>query len=366
MILDAEVQQSEGGVTQAALGPNPKLYLSSEDIRPWNSSFDFANDTEDLGYLGQTIESAGKRSKRVAVAKAKLAQTDANRTLRLREMIGQVALAYWSAVMQQKVTNLLQLDMDAGDEMVAYHQRRVDAGAMKGVDLLRMQIERDRLRVALRTAQRDATQARLELFKQMGSAPSEAVLTDSVDTIPSIEQPSIEAILEQRPDMQAARAAEMASEADLRLQKANAVPDPDLFGGYKRNTGDNTLYGGLQLQLPFRNRNQGEIVRARASITASKANLMALEQQVRTEVSQAYASYQTQLEIVENVLPDMRKRARQNLEIVREAYKIEGVDLLRFIDAERTEFDVEVSALRAMGQLQQSVVQLRLAYGVQP
>ena len=62
----------------------------------------------------------------------------------------------------------------------------------------------------------------------------------------------------------------------------------------------------------------------------------------------------------------MRARARQNLDIVTEAYRLGGTDLLRFIDAERTEFDVEVSAVRSLAQWQQSAVELRLAYGFQP
>jgi len=363
---DAEIQQAEGMVQQAGLGPNPKLYLSSEDIRPWNNSFNFANDTEDLGYVGQTIESAGKRSKRVQLAKARMAQTEADRTLRLRELIGRVSMTYWTAVVQQRVVELLRRDMSVVDEMVAYHQKRVDSGAMKGVDLLRMLIERDRLIMALKAAERDAAQSHLELFKQIGISPSEVQLADSIETLPVIPPVSIDEVLADRPDVQAARAAEQATEADLRLQRANAAPDPDFFGGYKRNTGDNTLYAGLQLSLPVRNRNQGEIVRARAAVTAAQARLAAIQQQVRIEVNQASAGYETQREIVDKVLPDMRKRARQNLDIISEAYRIGGVDLLRFIDARRTEFDVEVSALRSMAQLQQSAIQLRLAYGVQP
>lgn len=363
---DADIQQAQGSVRQAGLGPNPKLYLSSEDIRPWDSSFSFANDTEDLGYIGQTIESGGKRSKRVQLAKARLAQTEADRTLRLRELIGRVSMAYWAAIVQQRVVDLLRRDMSVVDEMVVYHQKRVDSGAMKGVDLLRMQIERDRLMVTFKAAERDAIQSRLELFKQIGISPSDVQLTDSIETFPSIPSVSIDQVLAERPDVQAARATEQASEADLRLQRANATPDPDFFGGYKRNTGDNTLYAGLQLSLPVRNRNQGEIVRARAAVTASQARLAALQQQVRVEVNQASAGYETQREIVDKVLPDMRRRAKQNLDIISEAYRIGGVDLLRFIDAERSEFDVEVSALRSMAQLQQSAIQLLLAYGVQP
>jgi cobalt-zinc-cadmium efflux system outer membrane protein len=365
-ILDSQLEQAQGVVRQAGLRPNARLYLQSEDLRPWDDSFNFANHTEDYAYVGQTIEIDGKRSKRVALATTQLQQAQANRTLRVRQLIGRVSSAYWMAVSQKEIADLLRQDMNVVDEMVQYHKARVDAGAMKGVDLLRMEIERDRLAVALRSAERDAQQARLELFKQMGIAPSEVPLTGSLDSVPEIEPMSIDTVLSQRADLAASRLAVQAAQADLRLQRANAIPDPDLFGGYKRNTGDNTAYGALQLSLPFGNRNQGEIQRAQASVATAQAQLSVLEQQVSTEMKQAYENYLAQRDIVQRVLPDMRQRSRQNLDIVREAYRIGGTDLLRFIDAERTEFDVEVSAVRAMAQLQENAIQLRLAYGVQP
>lgn len=365
-VLDSELQQAQGVVRQAGLRPNPRLYLQSEDLRPWDDSFDFVNHTEDYAFLGQMIEIDGKRSKRVALATAQLQQAQANRTLRVRQLIGRVSSAYWMAVSQKHIVDLLKQDMGAVDEMVSYHKARVDAGAMKGVDLLRIEIERDRLLVVLRTAERDAQASRLELFKQMGIAPSDVPLTDTLDAIPNVEPVGIDTVLAQRPDISATRSAVQAAQADLRLQRANAVPDPEFFGGYKRNTGDNTGYGGLQLTLPFGNRNQGEVQRAQASVTTAQAQLSVLQQQVSTEMRQSYENYLAQREIVEKVLPDMQKRARQNLDIVREAYRIGGTDLLRFIDAERTEFDVEVSAVRARAQLQENAIQLRLAYGVQP
>lgn len=365
-VLDSEVQQAQGMVRQAGLGPNPKLYLQSEDLRPWADSFDFANQTEDYAYLGQTLEVAGKRSKRVDLAKAKLQMTEASRTLRTRQIIGRVTLSYWIAVSQQRIVELLRQDMRTVDEMVRYHHQRVDAGAAKGVDLLRMQIEQDRLAIALKTSEQTLVQSRLDLFKQIGVPASDVKLVDPIEASRPIQPVDIATVLSQRPDVMAARATVQATEADLRLQHANAIPDLDLFGGYKRNTTDNTAYGGLQIPLPLRNRNQGEVERARASVTAAQAQLSVLEQQVRTEVQQAYSSYETQKEIVEKTLPEMRQRAQQNLDIVGQAYRIGGVDLLRFIDAERTEFDVEINALHAMTQLQQSIVQLQLAYGEQP
>ena len=363
---DSRVDAARGAVRQAGLGPNPKLYLQSEDLRPWSDSFDFSTQTENYGYLGQTIEVDGKRGKRVQVASARLRQASAERALRLRQLSASVVSAYWNAVSLGRIAELLADDLKTVDEMVEYHQKRVEAGAMRGVDLLRMRIERDRLALALDVAKRDATEARLELFKQMGTVATEEPLTDTMDVIATPPVVDLQVAFRQRPEIEAAEAAVAAAEADLKLQKANGVPDPDLFGGYKRNNGDNTAYAALQIPLPVRNRNQGEVERARATVTAAQTALQAARARIAIEVRQAQASYDAQEKSVRQTLPALRQHAQQNLDIITEAYRIGGVDLLRFLDAERTRFDVEVSAVRTMAQLQQSAAQLQLAYGVQP
>lgn len=365
-VADARVAEVRGGVRQASLRPNPRLYLQSEDLRPWADDFSFSTQTEDTGYVGQTLELAGKRNKRVELANARLQQAEAERAVRVRQIIAAVGTAYWNAVSLQRISELLVDDLKAVDEMVRYHKLRVDNGAMKGVDLLRMQIERDRLVIALATAQRDAAQARLEVFRQMGVASEATTLSEDLDAIPQPALVDVQTALTQRPEIAAAQNAVKAAEADLKLQKANGVPDPDVLGGYKRNNGDNTLYTALQIPLPFGNRNQGEVERARASITAAKASLVATQTRISVEVQQAQAAFESQQKLVHETLPDMRARAQQNLDIVTEAYRLGGIDLLRFIDAERTKFDVEVSAARALAQLQQSAIQLQLAYGAQP
>ncbi len=361
------VDAAQGSVTQAGLRPNPRLYLQSEDLRPWASDFDFGSQTEDYGYVGQTFELDRKRAKRVEAAKDNLRRTEAERQLLEQQIAGRAAGAYWSVVASTRIVALLEEDMIAVDDMVRYHRERVDAGAMRGVDLLRMQIERDRLVIALQSARRERTLARIELFRQMGQAPDSTVqLTDSINAITPVPSQTIAAVLASRADAAAAREAVSLAEQEIKLQKAIGVPDLDLLAGYKRNSGENTLFTGLQMQLPFTNRNQGEVQRARARLRLAQDQLAQIESSVAAEVKAAEEDYTRQKEIVQDVLPDMRARAQQNLAILSEAYKTGGIDLLRYLDAERTAIDVEVSALHSLTAYQQSAVNLTLAYGARP
>jgi cobalt-zinc-cadmium efflux system outer membrane protein len=366
-IAQSQVDASQGQLKQAGLRPNPRLYLQSEDLRPWANDFDFPNNTEDYAYLGQTIELDGKRSKRLHLASANLRRSDAERSLQMQQLAGRVAASYWNAASTARISELLQRDLAAMDAMVRYHKERVDAGAMRGVDLLRMQIERDRLLITLEAAQREAALARVDLARQIGQQLSSDVeLTDSIDTLETVPQQELPAVLARRADVAAAQDAVAAAEADLKLQKALGVPDLDLLGGYKRNNGTNTLYTALQIPLPVRNRNQGEVQRAQASSQMAQAQLEQVKLTVRADVSAATEAYTREREIVQNTLPDMRNHAKQNLAIMSDAYKTGGVDLLRYIDAERTEIDVEVNALRMLSGFHQTAVRLQLAYGEQP
>jgi cobalt-zinc-cadmium efflux system outer membrane protein len=253
------------------------------------------------------------------------------------------------------------------DAMVQYHKERVDAGAMRGVDLLRMQIERDRLLITLEAAQREAALARVDLAWQIGQRlGGDVELTDPIDTLEIVPQQELSTVLMRRADVAAAQDAVAAAEADLKLQKSLGVPDLDLLGGYKRNTVSNTLYTALQIPLPVRNRNQGEVQRAQAGIQMAQAQLEQVKLMVQTDISAATEAYNRQQEIVQKTLPDMRGHAKQNLAIMSDAYKTGGVDLLRYIDAERTQIDVEVNALRMLSEFHQAAVRLQLAYGEQP
>jgi len=362
-----QVDAARGSARQANLRPNPRLYLQSEDLRPWANNFDFANGTEDYGYLGQTFETDGKRAKRGDFAKANIRRSQAEQELLEQQIAGRVASAYWAAVANARIVKLLEDDLNAVDDMVRYHKERVDAGAMRGADLLRMQIERDRLVMSLEAARRDMTLTRIELFRQMDRPlDAQVQLADPIDNVLPIESETIATVLAARADVAAAREAVSAAQAEVKLQKALGIPDVDLLGGYKRNSGANTLYGALQIPLPLSNRNQGEVQRAQANLHLAQDQLQQIEMSVRADVTSAEEGYHRQREIVEQVLPDMRSRAQQNLTIMNDAYKTGGMDLLRYIDAERTAIDVEVSALRALADFQQSALRLTLAYGARP
>ncbi len=360
----ARTAAAEGDRHQAGLAPNPRLYVQTENARFWGSTpFSFPNSTDDYGYVGQVVEVAGKRARRVEVATAGVRFAASQNLVVARGIRYRVGSAYWMAAGAARIRELLEQSLQTYEENVTYHRNRVREGAMAEADLLRIELERDRVRFQVLAATREAEQATVALFRAMEKTEFPAVtFADSLENVPDISIPELATALEQRPEMQSARENLSRSEASVRLQQANAKPDPDFYLGYKRTAGLDTLYGAVQVDLPFRNRNQGAIEAAQALVRAAKADLASTEVGIRGEWESATRAYQAG-RVLFRAFPETRARAAETARIAQAAYREGGFDLVRLLDAERIRIDTEVQYYRALMELQQSTLTLLFASG---
>ena len=361
------VELQRAASTQARLRPNPRLYLQSEDLRPWDSNFSFVDDTEDYGYIQQSFETFAKRRKRVDFAQVGLQRSEAIHAQEQRQIAGAIAGAYWrlaaaraeSAEWQRQVANL--------DRMVQYQSDQLQAGAAAGVDLLRTRMERDRVALSAAQVDRTSENAAIDFARETGSLNARtARLTDPLEQEHPVEELPVAAAMESRPDLQASHVALNQAESDLRLQHANALPNLDLLAGYKRNSGADTLYAAMQFDLPIFNRNQGGIASARANLQLAQDDLSSIRLVAASEIETALSDYKRDQNLVHSTVPGMEDRADQNEKIIAEAYRSGGEDLLRYLDAERALLETRVLAIQTWEDYQHAVIALKLAYGEEP
>ena len=360
-----EMQRAQ--LTQARLRPNPRLYLQSEDLRPWDSNFSFADNTEDYGYVQQSFETFGKRRKRIDYAQSTIRRSEATHALELRQIAGGIAAAYWQLAAARAEVAEWQRQLGNFDRIVQYQNDRLQAGAAAGIDLLRTRVERDRIALSAAQADRAAENAALNLARQIGLADATTLrLSDSLEQEYPVQEISIATAVENRPDVQASREAVSEANSDLRLQHANGLPNFDLLAGYKRNSGADTLYGAMQFDLPIFNRNQGGIATAKAGLLLAQDDLGYARLVAASEIRVAQSDYKRDQELVRSVVPGMDDRARQNETIVAEAYRAGGEDLLRYLDAERILIETRVLAIQTWAEYQRAATALKLAYGEEP
>ena len=366
-IANDQVDVQRAKIAQARLRPNPRLYLQSEDLRPWDSNFSLPNNTEDYSYIGQTFEIDGKRRKRIAYANSGVRRSEAERSLRTRQIAARIADAYWSALAGRQEATEWQHQLADFDRLVQYQSERVNEGATAGVDLLRTQLERDRVAISCAEAQRNAEAAEIELARQIALPTLRGTqLVDSIRQEKNVQQQTLADAIEMRPDVIAAREALTEVKADMTLQHAIGVPNIDALGGYKRNSGADTLYAGLQIDLPIFNRNQGGIAIANADLRLAEDQIAYTRQTAKAEIETAVSDYEREQSLVRTTLPGMNDRAMRNAGIVADAYRSGGADLLRYLDAERTLIETDILSIETWVAYQHAVISLELAYGEQP
>ena len=191
--------------------------------------------------------------------------------LQRNQIESRVSTAYWAAAGAARARDLLQEEVANFERVVQFHRDRVREGAAPEVDLVRIEVERDRLASLARTASQDAELARIALFREMGESEfPQVAFSDALEQVIQVGAFSPEQVLERRVEMALARQAVEQARANLRLQQAHSKPDPDLQFGYERIGGFDTLYAAAQVPLPIRNRNQGQIEAAAAELKAAR------------------------------------------------------------------------------------------------
>ena len=359
------VRVATGARVQAALRPNPRLTIQSENSRTWQTpSFSFPRDADNFAYLSHLFETAGKRSKRVDYAEAGIRAMEGEAAVLARQIAARVSLAYWSAAAANGLRDLLFEDVANFDKIVEYHRDRVREGAMAEVDLMRILLEHDRLRLAAQNAQQEAARASITLLREMGRTDFAPVsLADSIMEPREPVLPDIADVLARRPEIEAAQRAVAHAQANVSLQRALARPDTEVSFGYKRTAGLNTLIGAVGVDLPFFSRNQGGIASASANVRVAEAQLRSAESQVRAEVAAAWTEYQGRKRTLNEILRPMRARAEDISRIALAAYREGGADLLRLLDAERARIESITLFYRALSDYQQSVTNLQIVTG---
>ncbi len=361
---EARVSAAQGLKSQAGLLPNPRFIFQAENLRA--SNFDYGNDADSFAYFSQVIETSGRRGNRIAVGEANIGRSRLEEEQLRREIGFRVREAYWLALGVQFARELYEQNDRYFKQVVEYHEARLKEGKIAEVDVLRVRLQAEQIRAALENARLDVDKAQLLLAREMGvitAGPWQ--LTEHFDQLEELRttKGSVPSTL-----VEARLAAQelAAARANLGLERAAGRPDLDAIFGYKRTAGLNTAVAGLQLNLPIFNRNQGASAAAQAETLAAQRTLEATNARLESEATLARKEYEARLRQARDIFTPLHQQADQISDISRSAYREEGLDLLRLLDAERFRVEAQLAWLRALTDYHKSVVNLERAEGVEP
>ena len=292
-VARAQWQLAQAGVKSAGGRPNPTLSVSPQYSTttaipsPWGPSVNF-----DL-----PIETAGKRSKRIAEAE-KISESARWQFVAAAWQIRsgvRSALADYSQA--QRRLPLLHQQIAAQQAIVALMQGSFAAGATSRPELTTAQMALTKLQLDVASVEAKSADSRSRLAEAIGvtSAALEGLVLEanpvSPDTVELTSPAARRVALLGRADIRSALADYAAAENNLRLEIAKQYPDVHLNPGYQYDQGNNKWSLGLTVELPVFNQNQGPIAESRARRKLAAAKFLQLQAQVIGQVERAVAGW---------------------------------------------------------------------------
>jgi cobalt-zinc-cadmium efflux system outer membrane protein len=363
-VARAEWTVTKAGVIAAGGWPNPKLgTLFQYDVNPaagvspWTLGPNF-----DI-----PIETAGKRGYRITQAR-ELSETArfkiANSAWQVRSRVRKSLIDLYAGRQREA---FLKKQFEVQENFTRMLNQRFSLGMVALPIVTDARIARDKTRLALDDAKRQAAESAVQLADSLG-LPAAAIAAvdlsfDFIDRLPG-EFPGEEArqqALSNRPDILAGLAEYAASQSALQLEIAKQYPDIHIGPGYLWDQGENKWSIGFSLTLPVFNRNQGPIAEAEARRQQAAARFTALQAQIINEIDRTLAGYraahktfETAKEILDAELvrqATLRRRVRPG-----EASRFTLVNAeVSLISAELSHLDALVKAQQAQGLLEDAL-----------
>jgi cobalt-zinc-cadmium efflux system outer membrane protein len=352
------------------------LSLSTYKIGDHNAGTPLGNGLWQRNYdssveVSQFFEIAGKRRDRQLAARAGLLSARA-RFIDARRTLDQgVTKAYVNALFAGE--NARNLSTSAGylRQVATIAQAQYTAGDLSESDLKTLQINAEQFELQARSAEAAAVQARIAVEILMGverpagdwiPGDTLAQLAGTVSSWPE----SGSGTNADRPDVLAARTDLQAAEDNLRLQKAERIPDPTFFiGGEHNPPGDSpqvdTFNLGVSFPLPIWNLNGGSIKAARAAVTQSRLALAQLQAQAVADRATAESAYNEAflrwLRYRDQTVPESAK-VRATIEF---KYQKGAATLVDLLNAEQTDNTVRLALAQAMSDTASAAADLTAA-----
>ena len=344
--LNIESQQAE--VIQAKMWPNPEFSIG--ELNLWKNSTvepsppfvgNFGRNQQIAFELSQLIQTAGKRSKLIAleqvdVSKAEQYFEDLLRGLKLELRNQLTDLQY----VQQSV-KVHQNLMESIAVLTNAYQNQVNNGHISKAEYIRIKAQELEINKEILDLSRQSNEIQKELKLLLRVNPSVRIeITDDR----FVKEPKLyrSVILEQiaerakenRPDYKLALLEEDYSNKLLAYEKAQRVPDLNFGVNYDRNGSTMLDFVGVSVSfdLPLFNRNKGRIKKAQISIENAKVQKEQTALMIENEIFVAYQSLQQAIDFLHEIEESFEGDLDMLLENYTKNFTDRNVSMLAYFD----------------------------------
>lgn len=329
-------------VIQARLYNNPNLQITAATWNPQNKKIlDVSNASGEFIYgIQQLIILAGKRNKQIKLAETNTLMAENSFYDLLRTLRYTLHTDFYQAYFLQNSIGSYQVQIEALEKLTTNY----DALQTRGVVTLKEAVRIKSLLYSLKTEQTSLQnqlndiQADMQLLLANNHARYIPVFDKAPAALPDIRQYALPALVDSayanRYDLKLAQNSLVYNQQNYNLQKAMAVPDMTLGAQFDKRGSfvTDASFFTFAMDLPFFNRNQGNIKAAKTSIDQSKLTLQQQQLTVENDVQQAYVKALNTQKMLNTIDPQFQTNFQTILRSITENFEKRNISLLDFTD----------------------------------
>ncbi|MBB2150809.1 TolC family protein [Pedobacter gandavensis] len=338
-----QTEQAKAEIITAKLFDNPEL--SYENLFYNHETKRFLETSMATGQysaqISQLIKLAGKRNKNIQVANSGVKMAEYEYFDLMRSLRYQLRSDFYKAYYAQQSAAIYQQQLNSLAQLLQASEQQLKLGNIALKDLIRIKSLVYTLKAEHTNLLNDIEDMETSI-KQMTNIKADVALQLTVPVADeqdySLEkQPYLE-LLESakanRADLQLAKTTVNYAENNLKLQKANAVPDVELSLSYdlKGNYPEKYTGLGVKIPLPLFNRNQGEIKKAKIAIEAGNLNVKQKENALENEVYNSYKSALRTESLYQSLDHNFSTDFTKLIQEVTKNYRSRNISLIEFLD----------------------------------
>ena len=364
---DALIREAQGNEDQAGRYPNPRIGYAGEEI----AFKDPSRTSEHLFVAEQEILLGGKRSRRREVFSREEERAEALRQAQGLRVLNGVRALYYQAIAAAELVAVHELLVEVAQDGVVTTRELANVGQADPTDLLAAEVEASQAELELQAAQTSGRRIWRQLAAMVGD-PSLVVqpLDGAVEEeLPTVDwEASLERLLNESPELEAARAGIRRAEAVLGREGAEVTPDLRLRSGIGYNfdrfeVGPEAvgieMFVEVTLSLPLFDRRQGNKLAAVAEIDRARQEVIRRQLSLRSELAEAFGDYTDARMIVESYRDEVIPRAREAVSLYESRFAQMGAAYPQVLVSRRNLLQLRAHYVEAWAVLWRSVVAIR-------
>lgn len=340
---------AEAHILQAKAWPNPNLAV--EEIQLYTTPTtdksppligNFWRNRTFSAQLEQLIYTAGKRRKNInlQVQNQALAQSTFNDVLASLKISFRQQVA--ELIYQQQVLNTYEIQSSMVNNLVKARQAQYREGNISQAEWYRIKALQMNLQSEINQIKESITGLQQNLKTLMVvDAKNYLYFNESFDlnnSIRQLEQQNLDALIaasqSNNTGLRIYESELKVADANLRLEKANRVPDLNLNANYDRNGNNQLNFAGVgvSMDLPFFNRNKGNIKAAQFDLDKTILLKQNKEKEITNSVVKYWSDLNNALQLYHNADTLFIQQADGMLDALSRNFQARNINLLEFLD----------------------------------